>query len=76
MASIETERLAGIERQRIAQKKIDDDEAVRMADANNIRLINRAIYKSLVDAGVNPENAKIATQTLIDNKVPHTTINY
>tara|TARA_R110002096_G_scaffold66306_1_gene161374 strand:- start:28264 stop:29313 length:1050 start_codon:yes stop_codon:yes gene_type:complete len=76
LASIETERLAGIERQRIAQKKIDDDEAVRMADANNIRLINRAIYKALTDAGVDPENAKIATQTLIDNKVPHTTINY
>ena len=76
LAAIETERLAGIERQRIAQKKIDDDEALRMADANNIRLINRAIYKSLIDAGVNPENAKIATQTLIDNKVPHTTINY
>tara|TARA_R110000787_G_scaffold201858_1_gene312607 strand:+ start:1430 stop:2479 length:1050 start_codon:yes stop_codon:yes gene_type:complete len=76
LAAIETERLAGIERQRIAQKKLDDDEALRMADANNIRLINRAIYKSLIDAGVDPENAKIATQTLIDNKVPHTTINY
>jgi len=76
LAAIETERLAGIERQRVAQKKLDDEEAIRMADANNIRSINRSIYKAFVDAGVNPENAKIATQTLIDNKVPRITINY
>lgn len=76
LAAIEKERIAGVVRQKVAQKKLDDEESVRMADANNIRLINRGIYKALIDAGVNPENAKIATQTLIDNKVPHITINY
>ena len=76
LAAIETERLAGIERQRLAQQKLDDEEAARMADANNIRLINRAIFAALTVAGLDKESATLATQALIDNKIPHTQINY
>ena len=76
LKAIETERLAGIERQRIAQKKLDDEEAVRMADANNIRLINRAIFTALTNVGLDSESAKLATKALIDSKIPHTQINY
>ena len=76
LAAIETERLAGIERQRVAQQKLDDEEAARMADANNIRLINRAIFAALTVAGLDKESAILVTQALIDNKIPHTQINY
>jgi colicin import membrane protein len=76
IASIETERLAGIERQRLAQKAIDDEAARKLADVNHVRIINRAIYKSFIDAGLTNECATLATQALIDNKVSHTAINY
>jgi len=57
------------------QDKINAENA-RLANVDHVRTINRAIFQSFVDAGVSFEDATIATQTLIDNKVPNTTINY
>jgi len=76
LASIETERLAGIDRQRVAQQAIDDEAARKLADVNHVRTINRAVYKSFIDAGLTIDCATLATQALIDNKVSHTIINY
>jgi len=53
-----------------------NEENARLENVEWIRRINRAIFSSFVDAGVDKESAKLATQALIDNKVPNTTINY
>lgn len=58
-----------------ATKKTNDENA-RLADINHVRTINRAIYMSLTSAGLDNGAAKIATQALIDNEVPNTTIQY
>ena len=76
LQAVENERLAGIERERVAQQKIVDAENARLADINHTRTINRAIYKGFIDAGLDNDAATIATQALIDTKIPHTTINY
>jgi hypothetical protein len=48
----------------------------RRKDEVNYRKINRAIYSALLDAGVGKSEAFVATNALIDKKIPHTTINY
>jgi len=59
----------------IATKKTNEENA-RLADKEHVRSINRAIFISFTNAGVDKESAKLATQALIDSKIPNTTINY
>ena len=60
----------GIERDRIHA------ENARLANVEHVRGINRTIFKGFIDAGLNKESATMATQSLIDNKITHVTINY
>lgn len=51
-------------------------ENARLTNVDWVRRINREIFKAFIDAGVDKESAKLATQALIDKKVPNTIINY
>jgi hypothetical protein len=51
-------------------------EANRIADKENYRKVNRAIYSALIDAGVGRNEAFTVTNALIDKEIPHVTINY
>ena len=58
-----------------ATKKTNEENA-RLADINHTRTIHRTVFQSFVDAGVGFDDAKLATQALIDNKIQNVTINY
>jgi len=47
-----------------ATKKTNDENA-RLADINHVRSINRAIFISLTNAGLDKESAQLATQALM-----------
>ena len=64
-----------IEQERIKQAEINVENA-RLANVEHVRLINRSIYSSFIEAGLDAENAKLATQALIDGAVKNTKINY
>lgn len=51
-------------------------ENARLADKAHTRTINRAIFSAFVDSGLEKGAATIATQALIDSKIPNTAINY
>jgi hypothetical protein len=62
--------------QAATDRAIAQDAANRAADKENYRKINRAIYSALLDAGVGKSEAFVVTNALIDNTIPHITINY
>ena len=62
--------------QEVTDAAIKQDTANRLANHNHVRKINRAIYQGFIDAGMGKDAATIATQALIDSKIPHITINY
>ncbi len=69
-----------IEQERIKQANIKQAEInaenARLANVEHVRLINRSIYSSFIEAGLDAENAKLATQALIDGAVKNTKIIY
>ena len=48
----------------------------RMADKQNVRNINRAIYTGFINAGLQKDAATQATQALIDGAIQHVIIHY
>jgi hypothetical protein len=62
--------------QEVTDRAIAQDAANRLADSNNVRTVNRAIYIGFINSGLEQSEATIATQALIDSEIPHTTINY
>jgi hypothetical protein len=62
--------------QEVTDRAIAQDTANRAADKENYRKINRAIYSAFIDAGVAKPEAFVVTNALIDNEIPHITINY
>lgn len=73
-----TER--AIEQERINQANIKqagiNAENARLANVEHVRTVNRAIYSSFINSGLDADNAKLATQALIDGKVKNIKINY
>lgn len=51
-------------------------ENARLANVEHVRSYNRAIFSSFIQAGLEHDAAKTATQALIDNKIQNVTINY
>lgn len=76
LADVEQARLDEVNRQALELKAKQDAENERLANVEHVRGINRAIFSALWDAGLEKGDAKIVTQHLIDNKIPHLTINY
>lgn len=74
--AIEVERLAGIERQRLAQKKIDDEAAERKANTEHNRKVNQSIVSVLVANGITNEDAVKMVTLAVQNKLPHLTVAY
>jgi hypothetical protein len=62
--------------QEVTDRAVAQDAANRAANKENYRKINRAIYSALIDAGVAKPEAFVVTNALIDNEIPHITINY
>jgi hypothetical protein len=62
--------------QEVTDRAIAQDAANRLADSNNVRTVNRAIYIGFINSGLEQSEATIATQALIDSAIPHITINY
>jgi hypothetical protein len=62
--------------QEVTDRALELDAANRLADSNNVRLINRAIFSGFINAGLSKEDSAKATQAIIDNAIPHITINY
>lgn len=73
-----TER--AIEQERINQANIKqagiNAENARLANVEHVRTVNRAIYSSFINSGLDADNAKLATQALIDGNIANTKINY
>jgi hypothetical protein len=67
---------AAINAQEVTDRAIAQDQANRIADKENYRKVNRAIYSALIDAGIGKDEAFIVTNALIDKEIPHITINY
>lgn len=76
LASIETERLAGIERQRVDRQRIEDEQADRKADEMHRGSIHRAILQALVTNDIDPEVAKNMIRLAAKGLLPNLTINY
>lgn len=76
LESIENERLAGIERQRVAQKKLDDDAQARAANIKHKAKINNAILKVLLDHDINEKDAKTMVTLAAKRELPSLVINY
>tara|TARA_R110001583_G_scaffold109400_2_gene258150 strand:+ start:19442 stop:20128 length:687 start_codon:yes stop_codon:yes gene_type:complete len=70
--TIEQER---IKQANIKQAKINAENA-RLANVEHVRSVNRSVYSSFINAGLDAENAKLATQALIDGAIKSTKINY
>ena len=51
-------------------------QLARISDEKHRSKIHRAIYTTLMDIGCDKPEATRTTQALIDNKIPHVTINY
>ena len=68
------------ERQIARQQQSEQDkvnaENARLANVQHVRSYNRAIFSSFIQAGLEHDAAKTATQALIDNKIQNVTINY
>jgi hypothetical protein len=62
--------------QEVTDRAIAQDAANRLADSNNVRTVNRAIFSGFRNAGLDNNEATKATQALIDSLIPHITINY
>jgi hypothetical protein len=62
--------------QEVTDRAIAQDAANRLADSNNVRLVQRAIFSGYINAGLDKDAATKATQANIDNCIPHVTINY
>jgi hypothetical protein len=62
--------------QEVTDRAIVLDAANRLADSNNVRLVQRAIFSGFINEGLDKDAATKATQALIDNTIPHITINY
>jgi hypothetical protein len=62
--------------QAATDRAIAQDAANRLADSNNVRLVQRAIFSGFINAGLDKDAATKATQATIDNTIPHITINY
>ena len=62
--------------QEVTDRAIALDAANRLADSNNVRNINRAIYTGFINAGLDKAAATQATQSLIHGTIPYITINY
>tara|TARA_R110000764_G_scaffold176955_2_gene263164 strand:+ start:3762 stop:4448 length:687 start_codon:yes stop_codon:yes gene_type:complete len=62
--------------QEVTDRAIALDAANRLADSNNVRLVQRAIFSGFINAGLDKDAATKATQSTIDNTIPHLTINY
>ena len=62
--------------QEVTDRAIAQDAANRLADSNNVRLVQRAIFSGFINAGLDKDSATKATQAVIDNYIPHVTINY
>tara|TARA_R110000787_G_C13443348_1_gene446664 strand:- start:31336 stop:32022 length:687 start_codon:yes stop_codon:yes gene_type:complete len=62
--------------QEVTDRAIALDAANRLADSNNVRLVQRAIFSGFINAGLDKDAATKATQAIIDNTIPHITINY
>jgi len=63
----------------IAESKERDrvnEENARLANVENVRGINRAIFSLFISVGLDHDSAQTATQALIDKKVPNTIIHY
>lgn len=76
VADVEQARVNEVNRQAAELKVQQDAEAARLADVAHVRSVNRSIYSAFINAGLEKGAAEIATQALIDNKIPHTQINY
>tara|TARA_R110001606_G_scaffold397737_1_gene575067 strand:+ start:540 stop:1337 length:798 start_codon:yes stop_codon:yes gene_type:complete len=76
LADVEQARINEVNRQAAELKSQQDAEKARLADVAHVRTVNRLIYSAFRDAGLEKGEATIATQALIDNKIPHTQINY
>jgi hypothetical protein len=62
--------------QEVTDRAIAQDAANRLADSNNVRLVQRAIFSGFINAGLDKDAATKATQAIIDNYIPHVTINH
>jgi uncharacterized protein YkuJ len=62
--------------QEVTDRAIAQDAANRLADSNNVRTVNRAIFTGFINAGLEKDAATKATQAIIDSAIPHITINY
>ena len=68
--------LAAENAQKVTDAAIALDTANRLADKNNVRVVQRAIFTGFINAGLEKDAATKATQAIIDNTIPHITINY
>ena len=76
---IDAELSAEKKQARIALEQEQDRliaENKRLANVEHVRGYNRAIFSSFINAGLDHDNAKAATQALIDNKIQNVVINY
>jgi hypothetical protein len=62
--------------QEVTDRAIAQDTANRLADKENVRAVNRAIFSGFINAGFGRTEAFNATNALIDSVIPHITINY
>ena len=69
-------RLAAENAQKVTDAATALDAANRLADKNNVRVVQRAIFTGFINAGLEKDAATKATQAIIDNTIPHITINY
>lgn len=76
LADVEQARVNELNRQAAELKSQQDAEKARLADVAHVRTVNRLIYSAFRGAGLEKGEATIATQALIDNKIPRTQINY
>lgn len=76
LTAIENERLAGIERQKVDQQKLDDEAVARAANTKHKAKINNQILKVLVDNGLTESDAKTTITLAAKKQLPNLTINY
>ena len=76
MADVEQARVNEVNRQAEELKDKQDAENARLENIDWVRRINRAIFSAFIDSGLEKRAATMATQALIDKKIPNTAINY
>tara|TARA_R110000796_G_scaffold243790_1_gene366554 strand:- start:38 stop:727 length:690 start_codon:yes stop_codon:yes gene_type:complete len=67
---------AALNAQVATNRAIDLDTANRLANKKHVRTINREIYSEFINAGLEKDQAKKATQALIDCAIQHVIIKY